>query len=160
MKGSHDAHKSMTAERIRILIVEDEPDILAILRIALALDTDMEVETAVTGAAALAAVRREGAGFHALLLNVALPDTSGIDLADSLRIEAGASDAVVVFVTARVARHERARYERVSRATLIVKPFDPLSLAPRIRAFYREDAATRMPRATMVEPGGSGNDLV
>jgi two-component system nitrogen regulation response regulator NtrX len=69
---------------IRVLIVDDEESIRRSLAGVLS-DEGMEVSTAAEGEAALAALREEGAGFDAVLLDIAMPGRDGLAVLEELR---------------------------------------------------------------------------
>jgi two-component system nitrogen regulation response regulator NtrX len=69
---------------IRVLIVDDEESIRRSLAGVLS-DEGMEVATAAEGEAALAMLREEGAGFDAVLLDIAMPGRDGLAVLEELR---------------------------------------------------------------------------
>ena len=125
----------------RVLIVDDEADIREIARLALELH-GLEVETAGSIAEALerAAVRPP----DAILLDVMLPGTDGPTGLPMLRRLRGLEDIPIAFVTAKVMPAEVERLEKLGAATVIGKPFDPMSLGPTLDGLLRrrEPAAT------------------
>jgi DNA-binding response OmpR family regulator len=115
----------------RVLYVDDEPDIREIAELALSLDPEFEVRTAGSGdeALALAADWRPAI----ILLDVMMPVMDGPAVLSRLR-ERGI-DTPVVFVTARAQRAEVQSFTMLDARGVIAKPFDPVSLAARVRAF-------------------------
>ena len=77
--------ESDAATPIRVLVVDDEPNIVRLLAMALRYE-GFAVETAADGRSALAAVRRFGP--HVVVLDVMLPDLDGFEIARRLRAAA------------------------------------------------------------------------
>ena len=76
----------MTAgERGAVLVVDDEPTVLALVRHALS-RAGYEVDTAVAGPEAVAKVSANPARFSAVLLDVSIPGVVAEDLFDGLRV--------------------------------------------------------------------------
>jgi DNA-binding response OmpR family regulator len=116
---------------IRVLYVDDEPDIREIAELALSLDPEFEVRTAASGEQALAmAAEWEPA---IILLDVMMPGMDGPAVLEHLR-ERGI-ETPVLFVTARAQRAEVQSFSMLDARGVIPKPFDPVSLAARVRVF-------------------------
>lgn len=125
-------------EKTRLLIVDDEPDLLAELS-ALLLRAGFEVQTAAEGAAALTLA----ASWHPTLivLDVLMP---GIDGRETLRRLRQAGDWTPVILLTQVgASAERALSLQEGADDYLNKPFDPMELIARIQAILR-----RVGRAT------------
>jgi CheY-like chemotaxis protein len=114
--------------RLRVLYVDDEEDIRTIVEMALALDTTIECRTAGSAAAALSLL----AGWQPdiAVLDLMMPVTGGRELLAALRGNPATAGLPVALATAGTA--DGAVLEGV--CGVITKPFDPLSLAARIRA--------------------------
>lgn len=112
---------------MRVLLVDDDPEIRHVARIALSKAGGHEVECAETGEEALAkaAERRP----DAVLLDVLLPDADGLELLDRLRGIEGMETVPVVFLTGKSDASDRERLEAADARGVIAKPFDPLALA-------------------------------
>lgn len=116
----------------RILIVEDE---LAIAdTIAYALRTDGFVPQHVSlGQAALQALRQD-AGWQLVILDVGLPDMSGLEVCRQLR---QFSEVPVIFLTARSDEIDRVVGLEIGADDYVTKPFSPRELVARIRVILR-----------------------
>lgn len=116
---------------LKVLYVEDDPDIQVIARIALEDIGGFIVCACNSGADAMTAV----AAFQPdlLLLDVMMPGMDGPTLLGRLRQTGNGTDAPVIFMTARVQRSEVDHYRSLGALTVISKPFDPLTLAQQIR---------------------------
>jgi len=120
------------ADAHRILVVDDEPNILDVLTMALRFQ-GFEVETAATGEQALAAA----ASFkpQLMVLDIMLPDMEGFEVAR--RLGAQRAHVPIVFLTARDATEDKVRGLRVGADDYVTKPFSLEELVARIRAILR-----------------------
>jgi two-component system phosphate regulon response regulator PhoB len=122
----------VTAEvEVKILIVEDDPDICDLLKRVLEAD-GYEIETATDSAGALKAVE-EGAP-DLVLLDVVLGGEDGRDLLVKLRQK---SDVPAVFLTGRGLEMDRIAGLRMGADDYIVKPFSRGELSARIETVLR-----------------------
>lgn len=120
---------------MRVLYVDDEPDIREIAKISLDLDEGMVVETAASGKAALAIAARWRP--DVILLDVMMPDLDGPSTLAELRKLAETRSIPVIFITARTQSHEVERFRALGAAAVISKPFDPMLLAAQVRTAAR-----------------------
>jgi two-component system OmpR family response regulator len=116
----------------RVLVVDDEPNILDVLAMALRFQ-GFEVETAATGEQALAAV----AAFkpQLMVLDVMLPELEGFEVAR--RLGASRADVPIIFLTARDATADKIRGLTVGGDDYVTKPFSLEELIARIRTVLR-----------------------
>jgi len=117
------------SRRLQVLYVDDEEDICTIVEMALKLDRQIECRTAGSALAARA-VLASGWMPDIALLDMMMPVTDGRELLAELRADPATATLPVALVTAGTA--DAATLEGV--AGIIAKPFDPLTLAGRIRA--------------------------
>jgi DNA-binding response OmpR family regulator len=117
---------------MRILIVEDDPVIADAVRVGLALG-GASVDWVETCADALAAVSTTR--FSAIVLDIMLPDGSGIDVLREMR--ARKETIPVLLLTARDEISDRVSGLDAGADDYLVKPFDLDELAARIRAITR-----------------------
>jgi two-component system, OmpR family, phosphate regulon response regulator PhoB len=117
-----------------ILVVEDEPDIAALVAYHLARES-YRVRTVGDGAEALESVERERPDL--VVLDLMLPRLSGTDVLRELRGRPDGSDIPVVLLTAR--REEQDRIEGLSLGAddYLAKPFSPRELVLRVGAVLR-----------------------
>jgi two-component system OmpR family response regulator len=132
----------VSAESHRILVVDDEPNIVDVISMALRYQ-GFAVESAGTGAAALAAV--ESFRPHLIVLDVMLPDMEGFDVAR--RLGADRARVPIVFLTARDATEDKIRGLTIGGDDYVTKPFSLEELLARIRSILR--------RAGLAEPDSS-----
>ncbi|MDX6751640.1 winged helix-turn-helix domain-containing protein [Geminicoccaceae bacterium 1502E] len=120
---------------MRVLVVEDDELLLNGLQVGLGLGgfTVDAVASCEEAEAALAAAR-----FDALVLDLMLPDGSGLELLAGLR--AGGSTLPVLLLTARDAVSERIAGLDAGADDYLGKPFDLDEVAARLRALVRRAA--------------------
>ena len=116
---------------MRVLYVDDEPDIREIAELSLSLDPDIEVRTADGGEAALALCKEWVP--EVALLDVMMPGMDGPALLARMREDASLASLPVIFVTARAQRTELQNFATLDALGVIAKPFDPLTLAGQVQ---------------------------
>ena len=131
----------------RILYVEDEPDIRTIAKIALEKIGGFTVRVCGSGREALDAV--SGFAPDCVILDVMMPGMDGPSTLAALRALPASANVPVIFMTAKVQSSEIAQYKALGALDVIVKPFDPLSLASTIRNILGQAAAGRVPAALL-----------
>lgn len=136
----------------RILVVDDEASIRMLCTINLGLE-GYDVEQAEDGGRALELLGRSH--FDLVLLDVMLPDIGGFEVAR--RMVAGRTSAPIVFLSARADPADlRAGYE-AGGVDYITKPFDPTTLATRVREVLdriERGESERYRQARLTELGG------
>lgn len=116
---------------MRVLYVDDEPDIREIAEIALGLDPTFEVRTAASGEDALTLLDEWIP--DVALFDVMMPGMDGPHLLATIRKRGSLSALPVIFVTARAQRRELQDFGRLDSIGVIAKPFDPVTLAAQVR---------------------------
>ncbi|MEM6456388.1 MAG: response regulator transcription factor, partial [Acidobacteriota bacterium] len=131
----------------RILLVEDEIHIAEGLMFNLRnVGYDVEMaETAGSALAAIAAARDRGEHFDLLLLDVMLPDRSGLELAQSLR-RSGHTEPILI-LSARDRRGDVVAGLDAGADDYITKPFDLDEVLARIRGALRRQVWERAGQA-------------
>jgi two-component system, OmpR family, response regulator len=119
-------------DKLRILVVDDEPNILDVISMALRFQ-GFEVGTAGNGREALAAVRSFQP--HLMLLDIMLPDMEGFQVAQ--RLGAERAGLPIVFLTARDTTEDKVRGLTMGGDDYVTKPFSLEELVARIRAILR-----------------------
>lgn len=120
-----------------VLHVDDEADIREVTALSLSLDPDIEVQSAASGQEALD-VLQAGLRPDVVLLDVMMPVMDGPGTLERLRAVPGCETVPVVFMTARTRNEERDAYLALGAVAVVVKPFDPMSLAQQVRAIMAE----------------------
>ncbi len=118
----------------RVLVVEDEPDIAALVAYQLTRE-GYRVETAATGRQALEAVGRDLPDL--IVLDRMLPDVSGDDVLRNLRGEAGTANVPVLMLTALREQEDRIGGLELGADDYLTKPFSPRELVLRVQAILR-----------------------
>jgi two-component system, OmpR family, response regulator len=118
--------------RLHVLHVDDEPDIREVAAMSLDLDEGMSLTSAASGAEALALLE-SGLRPDVILLDVMMPELDGPGVLTRLRQLPGHGNTPVIFMTARAQSSELNRYIGLGAIGVIVKPFDPMSLAASVR---------------------------
>jgi len=131
---------SETKPEARLLVVEDEPNILELLSASLRL-AGFEVATATGGLEALQAVQRHRPDL--IVLDVMLPDLDGFDVARRLR--SGDTRTPVLFLTAKDATEDKVTGLTVGGDDYVTKPFSLEEVVARIRAVLRRSRSAGPP---------------
>ena len=117
----------------RILIVEDDPDLVALMKRWLARDGH-QVEQVADGAAALEALQRAPLP-HLVLLDVMLPKVDGFEVLRRMRADERTRSLPVVMVTSFSRDADAARGRELGAQDYIVKPLMELDFLKRIAPF-------------------------
>ena len=129
---------SETKATQRILVVEDEPDIVALVAYHLA-KAGYRVSTAATGPDALDMARRECPSL--VVLDLMLPGLSGFEVLEQLRADESTRDIPVLMLTARRDEPDRIRGLSLGADDYLTKPFSPQELVLRVTAILRRVGA-------------------
>ena len=118
---------------MKILVVDDAPDVVETIRIGLRLNwREIDVLEAGTGTAAVDSVERDRPDL--VLLDVGLPDTDGFRVLSEIR---AFSDVPVIMLTARDDTMDKVKGLELGADDYVTKPFNHLELLARIRAVLR-----------------------
>jgi len=121
----------------RVLVVEDEPDIAALIAYQLTRE-GFRVETAATGPEALKAVNREIPDL--VVLDRMLPGLSGDEVLKSLKGESATRGIPVLVLTAKREQEDRISGLELGADDYLTKPFSPRELVLRCQAILRRIA--------------------
>jgi DNA-binding response OmpR family regulator len=119
----------------RILIVEDEPDVAELVRLAVERGGEAKAEIVGTGDAALRAVDDQPPDL--MVLDLSLPVLDGLEVCRILRSRPQTQHLPIVILTARNAEDNRVLGLDTGADDYITKPFSPKELAARVRAVLR-----------------------
>jgi len=132
----------------RILCIDDDPDILFVLRATLS--TRYEVVTATSGVEALKILTACEPDF--VICDIRMPELDGFETVRALRQLPSFTDIPVFFLTAETSRQAAKHGFEVGCNLYLTKPFDPMRLLDNIDYFTRESGhAVRRKRHTMAE---------
>ncbi|MCX6989996.1 MAG: response regulator [Chlamydiae bacterium] len=114
----------------KILLVDDDQDILNVARYCLEELKDIEIKYLSSGEEAI----KEALTFQPdlILLDVMMPKMDGITALKAIRLLPSMGSVPVIFFTAKVQKEEISTYHKNGVIDIITKPFDPMTLASRI----------------------------
>src|SRR6202051_4618063 len=120
---------------VRILHVDDEPDIREVVEISLGLDPGFATRSCGSGEEALVAAIDWQPDI--ILCDVMMPVMDGPATLMRLRENALTANIPVIFMTARAQTRELDRFRSLGALGVIPKPFDPMTLAASVRSYVR-----------------------
>lgn len=126
----------------RVLLIEDEPNIIEAIRFILSRD-GWAVDTHSDGRTALEAVARRRP--EIIILDVMLPGRSGYDILSDLRADPDTSEIPVLMLTARGQKKDQELAARVGANRFMTKPFSNAEVLEAVRALVgnaRPDGAS------------------
>ncbi len=118
----------------RVLVVDDEPDIVALVAYHLA-KSGYSVSTATSGPEGLAVARRDKPSL--VVLDLMLPGLSGLEVMEELRGDSATSRIAVLMLTARREESDRIKGLTLGADDYLTKPFSPQELVLRVGAILR-----------------------
>jgi len=124
----------MNVSRYRILIVDDEPDIVEFLSYNLKKE-GFQIQTASNGREAIE--RAIDFRPHLILLDVMMPDMDGIETCEQLRKQPSSSNTLIAFLTARSEDYSQIAGFDAGGDDYITKPIKPKVLISRIKALLK-----------------------
>ena len=130
-----------TAADKRILIVEDEKDVLDLLMLTLRKAGGFSVLTATDGATGLQKARLEKPAF--IILDLMLPKMPGLDLCKVLKTDPATSGIPIMMLTAKAEEIDRIVGLEFGADDYVTKPFSPREVTLRIKAILRRGEAKR-----------------
>ena len=139
---------------LHVLVIDDEPDILALCRVTLARDghTVLEAATADAGLKLAIAERPD-----LIVLDIMLPNRDGFSLLEELVSRQDTSDVPVVLLTAKTRPQDRAKAWGSGASGYVTKPFTPATLNETVRLVGgmspNERSAVRDQALSALDPG-------
>jgi two-component system, OmpR family, phosphate regulon response regulator PhoB len=134
----------------RILVVDDEPDITALVAYHLA-KAGHRVSTAANGPDALKAAREERP--DVVILDLMLPGVSGYDVLAELRRREETREVGVILLTSRREEPDRIRGLSLGADDYLTKPFSPQELSLRVTALLRRLGAPAVSAGSTLSAG-------
>jgi CheY-like chemotaxis protein len=123
----------MTA--LRVLHVDDEPDIRELVEMSLGLDPAFVLRSCASSRDALAILSEWSP--HLILIDMMMPDMDGPTMLAHLRGRQETAQIPVVFITARSQTKELEQFKALGATGVIAKPFDPVTLPESVRGHLR-----------------------
>jgi two-component system, OmpR family, phosphate regulon response regulator PhoB len=134
----------------RVLVVDDEPDIVALVAYHL-VKAGYRVTTASSGPDAVAQARQERPSL--VVLDLMLPGMSGFEVLEQLRAEEGTRDVAVLMLTARKDEPDRIKGLSLGADDYLTKPFSPQELILRVGAILRRIQQGQQPSGDVLRVG-------
>ena len=127
------------SRRAKILVIDDEPNIVQTLQDRLEMN-DYQVVTAANGQAGLEKATSEQPDI--VLLDVIMPIMDGLEMLERLRKNEATSNIPVIMLTARSQNQDVARANGFGIEDYVVKPFDLSELLEKIEAILEKKKVT------------------
>lgn len=134
----------------RVLVVDDEPDITALVAYHLA-KAGYRVSTAANGPDALRAAREEHPDI--VVLDLMLPGMSGYDVLQELRRQNDTGDVGVILLTSRREEADRIKGLSLGADDYLTKPFSPAELGLRVAALLRRLGSPAVSAGSLLTAG-------
>jgi two-component system phosphate regulon response regulator PhoB len=140
----------------RILVVDDEADIVALVAYHLA-KSGYRVSTASSGSEALEVARRDHPSL--IVLDLMLPGMSGFEVLEQIRADDAVKQTAVLMLTARREEQDRIHGLSLGADDYLTKPFSPQELVLRVGAILRRVGSAATSPGEKLEIGGLSIDL-
>jgi two-component system, OmpR family, alkaline phosphatase synthesis response regulator PhoP len=124
----------MSNESIKILLVDDEPDILEILSYNLSSE-GYSISTASNGVEAVKKAKKFLP--HLIIMDVMMPEMDGIEACEKIRILPELRDTIITFLTARGEDYSQVAGFEAGADDYITKPIKPKVLVSKIKSLLR-----------------------
>ena len=124
----------MKKKDIKILLVDDEPDILEILNYNLSAE-GYDVYTAKNGIEGVAKAKKKNP--HLIILDVMMPEMDGIEACEILRETKGLENTIITFLTARNEDYSQVAGFDAGADDYIAKPIKPKVLVSKVKSLLR-----------------------
>ncbi|WP_293298798.1 response regulator transcription factor [Allomuricauda sp.] len=124
----------MNNKDIKILLVDDEPDILEIIGYNLSAE-GYEVFTAKNGLEGVAKAKKKNP--HLIIMDVMMPEMDGIEACEVIRSTPGLDNTIITFLTARGEDYSQMAGFDAGADDYITKPIKPKVLVSKVKALLR-----------------------
>lgn len=121
---------------LKIVLVEDEPDIQEVSKLSLESSGEFKVYTCKSGNEAIEKIPQLMPDL--VMLDMMMPGMDGITTLKKLRENSKLDGIPVVFMTAKSQASEMRHYIESGAVATISKPFDPLTLAGEVKAIWNK----------------------
>lgn len=137
--------------RVRILVVDDDREIVRLVRSYLEQD-GFQVTFAFDGETALRVLRHERP--HLVVLDLMLPDRDGVEITRMIRDDVTLQDTAIIMLTARVEDTDKISGLELGADDYITKPFNPGEVVARVRSVLRRSVGNTKPAGnSLIESG-------
>ena len=137
----------MNHERRKILIVDDEPDIIELVSYILEKER-MSVVSALNGVEALKIAQKENPDL--IILDVMMPDMDGMEVCQRLRSMTAFDSTLITFLTARSEDYSQIAGFDAGADDYITKPIRPKTLVARINAILKRKRSDSVANGKLV----------
>jgi len=124
----------MKKKDIKILLVDDEPDILEIVGYNLSAE-GYQVTTATNGIEAVAKAKKVKP--HLIIMDVMMPEMDGIEACENIRKDSNLANIIITFLTARGEDYSQVAGFDAGADDYITKPIKPKVLVSKVKALLR-----------------------
>ena len=122
-------------EAIRVVIIDDDPDLRSLIKLTLEFTAGWEVTSAEDGASGIEAVRSVEP--DAVVVDLMMPRMDGYEVCRRLKADPDTRHIPVVMLTARK-QLDQQQLSDSGAAGVVFKPFEPDELAGQVQALFRE----------------------
>ena len=140
----------MKKKDVKILLVDDEPDILEIVGFNLSA-AGYQILTAENGVEAVEKAKKYKP--HLIILDVMMPEMDGIEACERIREDENLSDTIITFLTARGEDYSQVAGFDAGADDYIAKPIKPKVLVSKVKALFRRLKSTENKTDTIVKIG-------
>lgn len=135
---------------IKILLVDDEPDILEIVGYNLK-NEGYKIYTAKNGIEAVTSAKKNNP--HLIILDIMMPEMDGIEACEKIRATKGLENVLITFFTARGEDYSQMAGFDVGADDYITKPIKPKVLVSKIKALLRRINETQTTSSDKLKVG-------
>ena len=136
----------MKKKNIKILLVDDEQDILEIVGYNLSQE-GYKIITAANGKEAITKAKKELP--HLIIMDVMMPEMDGIEAVENIRRIPELSEVIITFLTARAEDYSQVAGFDVGADDYITKPIKPKVLVSKVKALLRRLKDNQQPSDTL-----------
>ncbi len=140
----------MKKSEIKILLVDDEPDILEILKYNLS-SQGYQIFTAKNGMEGVEKAKKKKP--HLIILDVMMPEMDGMEACEIIRKTKGLENTIIAFLTARAEDYSQVAGFDAGADDYITKPIKPKVLVSKIKALLRRMKEDATPAEEVVKVG-------
>lgn len=124
----------MKKKDIKILLVDDEPDILEIVGYNLSSE-GYQISTAANGVEAISKAKKVKP--HLIIMDVMMPEMDGIEACENIRKDKSLANTIITFLTARGEDYSQVAGFDAGADDYITKPIKPKVLVSKVKALLR-----------------------
>ncbi len=135
LKTTEEIVKKKVEKKIKVLVADDDKNVITIIRDSLPQDT-FEILEAANGKETLGVVFAESPDI--LILDIMMPDMDGYEICEELKEHESTRNLPILILSAKTSIDDKLRAMECGIDDYIVKPFDPRELKARIKMRLKE----------------------